>query len=45
MRKVFNVRNHWFEVGFGLNQFCLGFTINRYHMTLYLGFLWFAVEF
>ena len=44
MRKVFNVRSHWLEFGFGLNQFCLGITVNRYHVSLDLGFCWIAVE-
>jgi len=45
VRKVFNVRSHWLEFGFGLNQFCLGITVNRYQMSLDLGFCWIAVEF
>jgi hypothetical protein len=45
MRKVFNVRNHWLEFGFGLGQFSLGITVNRYQMSFDLGFFWIAVEF
>ena len=45
MRKVFNVKNHWLEFGFGFSQFSLGFTVNRYQMSLDLGLCWIAVEF
>jgi hypothetical protein len=45
MRKVYKLRGRWLEVGFGLSQFSLGITVNRYHMSLDLGFCWIAVEF
>ena len=45
MRKIYIIKNHFLEFGFNPRQFALGLTINRYHITLDLVFLWIAFEF